>query len=81
MSIGANKTSLQFSLRSLLMGFIWLAFLLGICVQYQRTSAKQRELIGRIRAAGAWPITPRRVPPASQPNPSTDNNIDLAAPR
>jgi hypothetical protein len=81
MSIGANKPALQFSLRSLLMGFIWLAFLLGICVQYQRTSAKQRELIERIRAAGAWPIAPGGAPPISQPDPSADSRFDQAAPR
>ena len=81
MSIGANKPALQFSLRSLLMGFIWLAFLLGICVQYQRTSAKQRALIERIRAAGAWPITPGGAPPISQPNPAAVGRVDPAAPR
>jgi len=72
----ANKSSAQFSLRSLLMGFIWLAFLLGICVQHQRTSAKQRETIQRLKAAGVWPATHLGAAAVSRPHRSARQSLD-----
>ena len=62
-----NKPYAQFSLRSLLMGFIWLAFLLAICVQHQRATVRQRETIERLKAAGVWPAARAAGRPMSQP--------------
>jgi len=58
MSQTANHPPLQFRLKSLLMGVVWLAFLLGICVQYQRASMKQRQAVDRLKAAGFWHAAP-----------------------
>ena len=68
-----SKPPVQFGLKSLLMGFIWLAFILGICVQYQRTTMKQRAIRDELNAAGFWPVAPPGGPAISRvqrPGPS-----------
>ena len=60
------KPPVQFGLKSLLMGFIWLAFILGICVQYQRTTLKQRAIRDELNAAGFWPVAPPGGPAISR---------------
>jgi hypothetical protein len=61
-----SKPSVQFGLKSLLMGFVWLAFILGICVQYQRTTMKQRAIREELNAAGFWPVAPPGGPAISR---------------
>lgn len=61
-----SKRPVQFGLKSLLMGFVWLAFILGICVQYQRTTMKQRAIRDELNAAGFWPLAPPGGPAISR---------------
>ena len=61
-----SKEPVQFGLKSMLMGFIWLAFILGICVQYQRTTMKQRAIREELNAAGFWPLAPPGGPAISR---------------
>jgi len=61
-----SKPPVQFGLKSLLVGFIWLAFILGICVQYQRTTMKQRAIRDELNAAGFWPVAPPGGPAISR---------------
>ncbi len=68
MSDSPSKPRVQFGLKSMLMGFIWLAFILGICVQYQRTTMKQRAIRDQLNAAGFWQIAPPGGPPISRVN-------------
>ena len=66
-----SKRPVQFGLKSLLMGFVWLAFILGICVQYQRTTMKQRAIREELNAAGFWPLAPPGGPAISRAQRST----------
>jgi len=61
-----SKPPVQFGLKSLLMGFMWLAFILGICVQYQRATMKQRAIRDELNAAGFWPVAPPGGPAISR---------------
>ena len=68
MTHNPSKPPAQFGLKSLLMGFVWLAFILGICVQYQRTTMKQRAIRDQLNAAGFWPLAPPGGPAVSRLN-------------
>jgi hypothetical protein len=68
MTDSSSKPPVQFGLKSLLMGFVWLAFILGICVQYQRTTMKQRAIRDQLNAAGFWQVAPPGGPPVSRVN-------------
>ncbi len=56
----------QFKLRSVLAATTWLALVLAVCVQHQRTSTRQRELKEQLMSVGfppLGPMTPRLGPP------------------
>lgn len=64
----------QFQLRSVLAAITWLALILAVCVQHQRTSTQQREAREHLMSVGfpplgpaaVWPgkMLPKYVPPA-----------------
>jgi hypothetical protein len=53
----------QFQLRSVLAAITWLALVLAVCVQHQRTSARQREVREHLMSDGFPPLFPMTASP------------------
>jgi hypothetical protein len=49
----------------MLMGLVWLALILAICVHHQKASARHRQWLHSMEAAGMLPGGPRRMVPAN----------------
>jgi len=60
----------------MLMGLVWLALILAICVHHQKASARHRQWLHSMEAAGMLPGGPRRKATAngSAPAGSTPSN-------
>jgi hypothetical protein len=58
MTRDANIGPFQFRLRSVLAAITWLALVLAVCVQHQRTSTRQREIKEQLISVGIPPLGP-----------------------
>lgn len=65
----------QYSLRSALAALVWLGLVIAVCVQHQRASARQREVMEHLMSVGFPPL--RR---ASQSIASPPNAVPVVAP-
>jgi hypothetical protein len=61
METAQKRTRVQFRLRSVLMGMMWFALILAICVKHQTAATRHRQALESLRAAG---MLPGRVFPA-----------------
>jgi len=64
----------------MLMGLVWLALILAICVHHQKASARHRQWLHSMEAAGMLPGGPRRKSPANGSAPSNAITPSTATP-
>jgi hypothetical protein len=73
-------TRVQFRLRTLLWGTVWISLLLGVCVRQQHAATRHRQALEARRASGFF-RSPRLVPSAAQqPAASTVTRQNTSAP-